>query len=420
MTSQLVDLRSERIVLGAMMLRQGAEEEVSFLSRSDFFDPDHRDIYDAILEMRAHHDPIEYITVHNYLHAHGHKTPIQKVETLTDDGVISAEVVSYARKVKERARAREMDKSLRELVHRLEAGEHSAAIAGELLDVADVDSGGLVRADLQACVDKLSRYQSGTEQGYRLTGVYPVDKYAPGANELVIVAGRPSIGKSALGLYLAERIAARGEPATFCSIEMAGDDCNLRRVGSIARVSVADLRRQNGLSVAAWDRIASAFTSMKKSPLEVVSGRFTLADLVTTIRREKSSRNVKAVVVDHLGCMILPEADRHDLRLGIVTSTLARLAKDQNVTIYLLHQLNRANEQRADRRPMLSDLRNSGEIEQDADCVWLLFRERYYSADAGRKFEISVAKNRNGPTGTIELYFDECTGFFGELSQEDA
>jgi replicative DNA helicase len=120
-------------------------------------------------------------------------------------------------------------------------------------------------------------------------------------------------------------------------------------------------------------------------------------------------------VIDHLGLMRIPKAERQDLALGEVTATLARIAKDLGITIFLLHQLNRAGENREDRRPRISELRDSGRIEQDSDCVWLLYRENYYTPGSGNEFEVIIGKDRNGPVGTAKLFFDPRIGRFEDL-----
>jgi len=419
--SQLVDKRAETMVLGSMLLKPEIADEVAFLRPEEFYGRHNAAIFTALQAMRQRQDAIDYVTLYTYLVAHGTRdVTLEEVGRLTDDVMTTAGAQNFAAVVREKFKARALHMVLGDLCHRIEQGLTSDEVISEMLDATSIGGDSkFSRASLQGCVDKIERYQDGKAQAYTLTGIHELDRYPAGANELCIIAGRPSMGKSALGIFMAERIAMLGNPVLFISIEMAGDDCNMRRLGNLSRVPLERMKRP-GMSSVEWDHVHRAFAAMRGAPLEILSGRFSLSDLVVALRREKQVRGIKAAFVDHLGCMILPEAERHDLKLGIVTSTLSRLAKDLDITIYLLHQLNRASEKRGDdKRPFLSDLRNSGEIEQDADCVWLIYRERYYDSKAGREFDINCAKNRNGPVGQMKMYFDETTGRFEELEREE-
>jgi replicative DNA helicase len=407
----LHDKEAERQVVGSILIAPDTLDEVEFLAAEDFYSTRFRLIYEAMQVMRERHDPIDYLSVESYLRVHGTKDiTCAQIGSLTD-GVYAVNAAGYARKVQERARARRMHATLHELGDRLERGDPPQEVSQELLDAAELGGNDKIQvATLGSAMNKLEAYQTGRVCAYTLTGLDALDKYPAASNELVVIAGRPSMGKTALGIYMAERLSLRGLPTSFLSIEMAGDDVQFRRIASLARVPMVKMRMPNGLTDWEWEHVGNTLGRMKEAQLEILSGRFTLPDLVVSIRQAKARRAVKAVFIDHLGLIVPPEADRHDLALGKITSALSRLAKDQDVTIYLLHQLNRGSERREDPHPTMADLRNSGEIEQDADGIWLLYRRNYYDPDAGPAMEINVAKNRNGPTGLMEVDFNKETG----------
>lgn len=419
MKTALYNHQAERSVLGAILIDNDSAHRVGWLTPDDFDRDRHRVVYELIQGMVARSEPIDSLTIEDSLSARGlleRAGGPEYLSQLSDATPSAANIEHYARIVRERSARRRLLGKLREVANRIQIDDPLDEIAADVAASAEI---GMINSaettSLVATLDLLEKYQNGTEQGFLPIGLEPIDHYAPSTDELVIVAGRPSVGKTAFAIDLSERIARNAGPVLFVSIEMSGDGINFRRLASSTGITVSSLKRHGGIDTdGQWSRVMNAFDSMKRSSFHVVSGGFTPAQLEATIRAEHARLGLRAVVIDHLGLLRYDRVERRDLEIGKCTAALARLTKDLGVCVFLLAQLNRCVETRGTQEPKVADLRDSGRIEEDADAVWLLYREGLYRADAGDEFQVIIGKNRNGPVGRAHLRFDETTGRFME------
>jgi replicative DNA helicase len=256
------------------------------------------------------------------------------------------------------------------------------------------------------------------------TGWTDLDRMTRGleAGSLVIVAARPSMGKTALATQLAWQVAQQGRPVAFFSLEMSAGSLATRIISSTGRMD-HDLLRSAKLDDEHWPLITMAVNRMTTAPLHIddQSG-LSLVDIVTRARRlHRESGGLALIVVDYLGLVATPShAERHDLAIGRITAGLKGLAKSLGVPVVLLSQLNRDLEKRPNKRPVMADLRDSGSIEQDADLILFIYRDEVYNENSRDKgvAEIIIAKHRNGPTGEVRMAFHGKYTRFDDLAPD--
>jgi len=239
------------------------------------------------------------------------------------------------------------------------------------------------------------------------TGIAGLDAMTCGLcrKDLVIVAGRPSMGKTLLGLGMAMACAESGETAHFVTLEMSTSQCLQRLVSAKASVPHDEVRDAKRIREESWHRVAVASETIAELPLFFDESVRDLASLVARITQVHAAHGTRIVVIDYLSHVPMPKAERQDLAVQEVTRELKRIAKRLDITVVLICQLNRGVEGRADKRPVLSDLRESGAIEQDADVVLMPYRDEYYNADSPHKgyAEILIRKQRNGELGSVPV-----------------
>ena len=420
----LINPGAERIVLGSILLDPNTFARMDGLAPEDFAIENHRHVFEAMVALFRESKGVDYFTVAERLRARGHLEQIGGegfLAKLTDEVPCTANAEHYSEIVRKHASARRMHPRLVAAQKDLESGRDPAEVA---VDVAEVAALGLSapkrEVTVHDIVNLIEAYQTGRKAASLLTGIEALDRFAPGTDELVVIAARPSMGKTAFAVNLAERLVRRSIPVLFVSAEMDKDAILLRRIASISGITVATLKKEGALDTAQWDRVMKAGAEMEAHALPIRVGGFGLPQLIVTIQREVALHQVKAVFFDHLGKVRLQPGTRHDLAIGQVTEALARLTKDLGITIFLLCQLNRGSEvsgkgDEIPPEPGLKDLRDSGRIEEDADAVWMLWRESYYTdEDTSDEFKILVRKNRNGPIGSATIHFDQKTGRFFE------
>ena len=405
---------AERAVLGSGLFDKECIRRVGGLQPEDFYRQSHRLIYTLMRDMAQRNETIDYLTVEDRLRATNHLEQVGGVTyiaSLTDAVPTLAGVEAYASIIAEKGRARRLIAGMNELICRLYEGQSSDEIAPDLAKLLGIGTDGKYhRYNVNDGWADLEKYQTGEMPGLLDVGFRCMEPYLPTCEELVVIAARPSVGKTALAIELAERIAARGEAVLFISAEMSGRGITFRRAYYKTGISTGKMRRRNGLSVDEYNRMADVFGKIDKSKLILYSGTFRPLDISALIRAEKSRSNIVAVFIDHLGKLRFPRKERQDIEYGDTTEMLASTSQDLQVTIFLLHQLNRDSEKRENKRPTLADLRDSGRIEQDADRVLLLHRENRYDKKVDDTFEIITAKAREGRTGVAEARFDVATG----------
>jgi replicative DNA helicase len=269
-----------------------------------------------------------------------------------------------------------------------------------------------LRDILGATIDRLDMlHQSQGQLTGVATGYTDLDRMTAGLQpgDLVIVAGRPSMGKTTLALNIAENAAIAGNtPVAVFSMEMSREQLSMRMISSLGRVDQSHLRT-GMFGDEDWARINSAIAQMKAAPVYIDdSGALTPTEVRARARRLSRERGLGLIVIDYLQLMQVPGTkENRATEISEISRSLKALAKELKLPVIALSQLNRSVEQRTDKKPVMSDLRESGAIEQDADVIILIYREEVYDPDTPRKgiADIIIAKQRNGPTGEVHLTF---------------
>ena len=430
------NLDAEESVLGAMMLSPGAIGAVSeILDAADFYRDSHSKIYRAALALYARGEPVDAITLVDELEQRGELEDVggrSRVHELAALVPASANAGHYARIVREMATLRGLINAGSE-VSRL--GWERPGDAQDLVDRAEQIVFELsqsrvstefshIEALLKESFERITQlYEAGEEITGVPSGFRDIDRLTSGfqPGNLIIVAARPSMGKSALGLCMAANIAIRHQlPVALFTLEMSKAEVTQRLMCSEAKVESQRLR-SGKLAPDDWPRLTAACDKLAKAPIYVDdTGSITMMEIRSKARRLKSKEpTLGLVVVDYLQLMTSgSNVESRVQEVSLISRNLKVLARDLEVPILAMSQLSRAVEQRHDKRPILSDLRESGSIEQDADLVAFIYRDEYYSEDSPDQglAEVILAKHRNGPTGSEKLSFLKRYAKFADLA----
>lgn len=420
-------VEAEQAVLGGLMLDSNAWDAVAdIVTAGDFYRRDHRLIFEAIAEVAETRGSCDAVTVSEHLERKGRLEEIGGLAylgTIARDTPSASNVRAYAEIIRERS-------ILRQLV--AAGGEIAAAAtdsrgrpASELVDeaerrvfeIAERGSRGksgfiAIRDVLPQTIDRLDLlHQTPGEIRGVPSGFTQLDRKTTGfqAGDLVVIAGRPSMGKTTLAVNIAENAAiAKGVPAAIFSMEMSAEQLTLRLISSLGRVNQSHLRTGN-FSEEDWSRIQGAMAQLSNAPLYVdETPALTPTEVRARARRLKRERGLGLIVVDYLQLMqVSGTKENRATEISEISRSLKALAKELQVPVIALSQLNRAVEQRTDKKPVMSDLRESGAIEQDSDVILLIYREEVYDPNTTRRgvADIIIAKQRNGPVGEIQLTF---------------
>ena len=427
------NLEAESSVLGGILLENEAVNLVLELLRAeDFYRESHRKIFRAMIELSDRNEPVDLITLSEFLKGRGDLEAVggtAYLASLADFVPTAANISFYARIVREKSILRSLISTATDIATR---GYEEQGNVEEFLDAAEkvifdisekkikasfIAVGDMIKDTLKT-VEKLYERKemvTGVPTGYedldRLTaGLQPAD--------LVIVAGRPSMGKTAFSLNIATNAAFAGIGAAVFSLEMAKEQLVLRLLCSEARVNNSKVR-SGYLAERDFPKLANAAGRLHEAPIYIDdTPAISVLELRAKARRlvRDRSKKVGLIVIDYLQLMRgMGNASNREQEISEISRSLKALAKELNVPVIAISQLNRRVEDRGDRRPMMSDLRESGAIEQDADVIMFIYRDEVYNKnDDSLKgvAEIIVAKQRNGPTDTVKLTFlNEFTRF---------
>jgi replicative DNA helicase len=417
-------LEAEQAVLGALMLDERALLRVQdWLLESDFYRRDHQLIYRAISELAACGKPFDAVTLGEWFESQGHAEQVggsAYVLELASTTPSAANVVAYGEIVIERSRFRQLmdiGSALADAAAAPSGRESRDLVAHAMAKLGQFSperAGGLVpiKAAAKAFATALiERYESQAKFSGRLTPWHDVNELTLGLKpaDLIVVAGRPGMGKSVAGFGLATFDALRGgRPAVF-SLEMSAEQFVEREIAAIGEIPHAWLRNPDKHAEEAdayWARSSRAIQDLVGSQLLIDDApALTIEQIAARSRRAHLQAPLTMVVIDHLHIVRLKGGENTVRELGDVSRGAKKLAKELRCPVVLLAQLNRGNEQRADKRPTMADLRGSGEIEQDADYILLLHREDYYdeSSYAAGMMEVIVGKARNARRQNIAL-----------------
>ena len=430
------NLDAEESVLGAMMLSPGAIGAVSeVLDAGDFYRESHSKIYRAALALYARGEPVDAITLVDELEQRGELEDVggrSRVHELAALVPASANAGHYARIVREMATLRGLIRAGSEIST---LGWERVGEPADLVDraeqiVFDLSQSRVstefshIEALLKESFERITAlYEAGEEITGVPSGFRDVDRLTSGfqPGNLVIVAARPSMGKSAFGLCIAANIAIRHQvPVALFTLEMSKAEVTQRLMCSEAKVESQRLR-SGKLAPDDWPRLTAACDKLAKAPIYVDdTGSITMMEIRSKARRLKSKEpTLGLIIVDYLQLMTSGASVENRVQeVSQISRNLKILARDLDVPILAMSQLSRAVEQRHDKRPILSDLRESGSIEQDADLVAFIYRDEYYNDDSPDQglAEVLLAKHRNGPTGTEKLSFLKRYAKFADLA----
>lgn len=435
------DFEAERSVLGAMMLDvQAMHTALARVSAEDFYAQAHADIFHAIAQLSSENIPVDTVTLadalkkRNLLDAVG---GIATLVTLAEAVALTANVGAYCEIVKEKSTLRKLIRASEEVLSQAYGAQD------EILDIVENaektifeitsqgHSKGLVPVR-ETLTETLERIEELSRFDKKLTGLTTgftdLDNMLSGLqkSDFVLLAARPSMGKTALGLNIAFNAALKDKAkvAVF-SLEMSAGQLNQRMIAAASGVSLKKILAGQIETVDEWQNIGNSIALISQLDMFIDdTPGISLTELRSKCRRMKMEHGLDLILIDYLQLMTVQgRSENRQQEISSISRGLKALAKEMNCPVLSLGQLSRAPEQRKDdHRPILSDLRESGAIEQDADVVMMLYRDEQYNPDTDEKgiAEVIIAKHRNGPTGKVKLVFKhELTRFFSRAFSDE-
>lgn len=415
------NIEAEQSVLGSMLLSREAIIEVSEILRAeDFYKESHKKLFDVIMEMFEKDIPVDLVTVVDELRKRDMLEVVGGIEylaSLTSSVITTANVSYYAKLIKEKATLRrliEASSEIMELSYQEDDVETVLDIAEQkIFDIAQGRNTTTFSSMKDILMDTFYKIEELYKNKGKLTGIpsgFPdLDAKTAGfqPSDFILIAARPSMGKTSFALNIAQNAALlTGLPVAIFSLEMSKEQLVTRLICSTANIDSQKLKTGN-LDEEDWMKLAAAMTPLSKAPIYIDdTPGVTVMDIRAKARRLKLEKGLGLVMIDYLQLMQgRGRAENRQQEISEISRSLKSLARELNVPVITLSQLSRAPETRSDHRPVLSDLRESGAIEQDADIVMFLYRDDYYHKDSEKKniAEVIIAKHRNGPTGVVEL-----------------
>jgi len=416
------NIEAEQSVLGAMLLdKEAISTATEYISGDDFYREAHKEIFEAIVDIYNRGEPVDLITLTEKLKTRNTLEAVGGITFLTNlmDAVPTTHNVKYyAKIVEDKSLLRKLIKSSNEIIQKSYQAEEDI---GEIIDDAEKgifnislkrSTQGFVHLKniLNANFDRIEQLylNKGKITGVP-TGFHDLDNKLSGLqkSDLILIAARPSMGKSSFMMNIVQHAAVREKTTTaIFSLEMSKEQLTQRLLCSEALIDAHRLRIGD-INEDEWVKLARAMGPLSEAPIYIDdTPSISITEMRAKCRRLKLEHDLGLIVIDYLQLMQgKGYAESRQQEISEISRSLKALAREINVPVVALSQLSRAPEMRADHRPVLSDLRESGAIEQDADVVMFLYRDEYYHPDTEKKNigEINISKQRNGPTGTIEL-----------------
>lgn len=431
------NIEAEEAVLGSILINQETIYEVSeLLDIEDFYRKSHRTIFKVMLDLNTTKKAIDIITLTDYL------THISKLEEV--GGI--AFITSLANKVPSTANLKHYINIVKEksmLRNIINIAEHMESMSydNEQLDtpevILDKTEQMISRLTKKMIVTKVDNIQGQTLKAYMdieniinhkdellglETGLYDLDNFLQGLknSDFMILAARPSMGKTAFALNIASHLSIKKDtPVVFFSLEMSSNQLIHRIFSSRGLIPLFNLKSGN-LDDAHTQKLIKVSNKLSQSKLIINDEISNLMSLRSIARKLKRENDIKLIIIDYLQLLEGTRRENRNLEISEISRSLKILAKELDIPIIALSQLSRSVESRQVKKPMLSDLRESGSLEQDADIVMFLYREDYYNPETENKniTDVIIAKNRNGPTGTIPVYFHKEYVRFQDLAKD--
>ena len=428
---------AEQSVLGSMILdKEAVYAAAELLVEHDFYSTAHQKIFSAVLSLGERGEPVDLVTLSEELQRNQSLEEIggrSYLVTLANAVPTAANVQYHSQIVREKSILRSLIQAATGIVTR---SFDAPSNVDEFLDEAeqlifDIGKRGKHQG-FASLKDVLVQAFDSIEKLYDekkgitglATGFTDLDRLTSGLqkSDLVVIAARPSMGKTTLALNMAQQIAVKDKlPTAFFSMEMSKEQLAQRLLCAEAQIDAQNMRR-GFLSQEQWHKLTMAVGPLSESPLYIDdSASLSVMEVRAKARRLKAEKGLQAVFVDYLQLMRgFSRFESRQQELSEISRALKALSKELSVPVVALSQLSRAVEKRPDRRPILSDLMESGGIEANADLVMFIYRDSYYNrnSEKGNISEISIAKQRNGPTGLVELYFLDKYTKFANVARE--
>lgn len=432
-------VEAEQAVIGSMLMdKEAVAVAADMLLKEDFYTGQYGILFEAIAQLHAEGKPADLVQVQEKVRQNGAPPEISGMEFLRDiltSVPTSANIRHYAKIVKDKATMRRLIKAAQDIEESCYEGRD------ELEDVlfnaeknvnaiTQTGGSGEFQPIGEVVIEALDRMQAASSAGGKITGIATgftdLDYKMAGLqnSDLILIAARPSVGKTAFALNIAHNVSVKHDITTaIFSLEMSKLQLVNRIISMESKVDSKNIRTGN-LSPAEWASIAEGASNVGMSGLIIDdTPGISIGELRAKCRKLKRDNNLGLVIIDYIQLMTGGgKSESRQQEVSEISRALKGIARELNVPVIALSQLSRAVESRPDKRPMLSDLRESGAIEQDADVVMFIYRDEYYNKDTDRKgeAEIIIAKQRNGPTGTVTLaYIADFTKFANlEISRE--
>lgn len=424
-------LEAEQTVLGALMIDSTTiEKTLNLIIAEDFYYEANSEIFDAIKTIYQYDVPIDIITVSDELKKRGkidYVGGLEYLAGLTENIVTTKNISAYLNIIKEKSVLRKLINVANELI---EKGYKQSDEVQNLIDLAESRIFALAQNrgsnDFSMVKDVLLTVFNQLEERAKIkgsitginTGFKDLNRMTAGLqrSDLILIAARPAMGKTSFALNVAMNAAKSGSSVALFSLEMSKEQY-VQRLISLESLVESTKLRTGALDDDDWLSLANVMNSISESNMFIDdTASITLFDLMSKCRRLKIDKGLDLVIIDYLQLMSYGgKSESRQQEISSISRGLKQLARELNCPVVALSQLSRAVEQRPDHRPILSDLRESGAIEQDADVVMMLYRDEYYHKEESDKkgiAEVIIAKHRNGPIGTVELVFiDRFTKF---------
>lgn len=418
-------MEAEQAVIGSMLMdRDAMESALEILQPDDFYGRQYGTLFQAIRELNTENKPVDLVTLQERLKENNVPEELAGMDFIREvlgSVPTSANVKYYAKIVKEKSLMRRLIRTTEEITAQCYQGTDNVealmdSTEKKIFNLMQSRGGGDFTPIRQVVINALERIEAASKQNGSITGVstgfidldYQTSGMQP--SDLILVAARPSMGKTAFVLNMAQHMAFRDNITTaIFSLEMSKEQL-VNRLFSLESKVDAQVLRNGRLEDSDWERLIESAEIIGNSNLIIDdTPSISIAELRSKCRKYKMEMNLGVIIIDYLQLMSGSSGGKSSTsrqqEISDISRSLKAVARELNVPVIALSQLSRAVEQRDDKRPMLSDLRESGAIEQDADVVMFLYRDEYYNPDTEKKnlAEVIVAKQRNGSTGSVEL-----------------
>lgn len=418
-------MEAEQAVIGSMLMdRDAMESALEILQPDDFYGRQYGTLFQAIRELNTENKPVDLVTLQERLKENNVPEELAGMDFIREvlgSVPTSANVKYYAKIVKEKSLMRRLIRTTEEITAQCYQGPDNVealmdSTEKKIFNLMQSRGGGDFTPIRQVVINALERIEAASKQNGSITGVstgfidldYQTSGMQP--SDLILVAARPSMGKTAFVLNMAQHMAFRDNITTaIFSLEMSKEQL-VNRLFSLESKVDAQVLRNGRLEDSDWERLIESAEIIGNSNLIIDdTPSISIAELRSKCRKYKMEMNLGVIIIDYLQLMSGSSGGKSSTsrqqEISDISRSLKAVARELNVPVIALSQLSRAVEQRDDKRPMLSDLRESGAIEQDADVVMFLYRDDYYNKDSEKKniAEVIIAKQRNGPIGTVEL-----------------